>query len=645
MKRLNLLKPNEKTGYLNGGRGQEVNYIELTDDLNLKSLEQDVKNGAKQFAELLEFAQKKPSRFVVIDANNKEDGLMAASYLAGIYNIYDKVDGYIEGEQDGLFDFIPMSYDEYDEDAYDFDEDGEDDWEEEDSWEEHPWKMPVVYMNQLSSSFNSFNPVFDGPFGFGSSGRSKDRQPYWNYTRHEPICIISDGNSFCGNYTNMLRRYSKNRHVYIVNIKENREFESDLTTEEGCEEYDNQMLCEVILEYAAGTVKVSCTKEDRRSYFVTLFVNWVATLGCKLTRNFPKVRICHKIVSMRNTEKSALMEKVLNYVIKDADGKTVLEEKDFDILDRFKSLGMESEEGGHKSTKKLEEQLVGMDNVKEQIYGIVEIMKYNKRRKEMGLGNGNYHNVHMLLGAPGTAKTTMAQFLGNIMAEEHLLGDNRFIAVNGAELKGMYVGHSAPKVKALFDAHDIILIDEAYSIAAQGTDSMDSFSQEAIAQLIIELEKHGMDRLVFFAGYGGKNVTEKDNKMKDFLQANPGIRSRINSTIFFDSYTPEQMVEIFHCHVRMNKYIVDSSADNVIRDYFAKRSKDKDFGNGREARSLLENAVMEAAKRLAKVPEEKLTKKMLQELTAEDIEKAIHKVEVGHMTQRGQESVTCGFAV
>ena len=55
----------------------------------------------------------------------------------------------------------------------------------------------------------------------------------------------------------------------------------------------------------------------------------------------------------------------------------------------------------------------------------------------MGLGSGNYHNVYMLLGAPGTAKTTVAELLGNMMAEEHLLSGNRFISVNGAELRGM----------------------------------------------------------------------------------------------------------------------------------------------------------------------------------------------------------------
>ena len=92
--------------------------------------------------------------------------------------------------------------------------------------------------------------------------------------------------------------------------------------------------------------------------------------------------------------------------------------------------------------------------------------------------------------------------MGKIMEEEKLLPGSHFTCVNGAELKGMYVGHSAPKTKALFEENDIIVIDEAYSLTGDRSEP-DSFSREAIAQLVIELEEHAEDKLVIFAGYGG----------------------------------------------------------------------------------------------------------------------------------------------
>ena len=227
------------------------------------------------------------------------------------------------------------------------------------------------------------------------------------------------------------------------------------------------------------------------------------------------------------------------------------------------------------------------------------------------------------------------------MCEQNLLSGNRFVAINGADLKGMFVGHSAPKTRRYFEENDIILIDEAYSICSE-TD-MDSFSQEAIAQLIIELENHGLDRLVLFAGYGGKHVKEQDNKMKQFLNANPGIRSRINSTIFFNSYTPEEMVEIVHRQAENQKYLLTHEADEEIREYFAERAKASDFGNGREARSLLENIAMRAAMRTMKLAETKLSKKMLQELTAEDVRAALIHQRESYEQQQGMLRKTCGF--
>lgn len=88
-------------------------------------------------------------------------------------------------------------------------------------------------------------------------------------------------------------------------------------------------------------------------------------------------------------------------------------------------------------------------------------MKFNKMRQKMGMKGSAYHNVHVMLGAPGTAKTTVATIMGQMMFEENLLSDNRMICINGAELKGKYVGHSAPKTKSLFEDYDVIVIDEA----------------------------------------------------------------------------------------------------------------------------------------------------------------------------------------
>lgn len=61
------------------------------------------------------------------------------------------------------------------------------------------------------------------------------------------------------------------------------------------------------------------------------------------------------------------------------------------------------------------------------MFDIVNMMKYNKIRTSMNISGSVYHNVHAMLGAPGTAKTTMAKLMGQMMVEESLLKDNRCV--------------------------------------------------------------------------------------------------------------------------------------------------------------------------------------------------------------------------
>lgn len=644
MKKLNVLKPDARTGYLNNGKGQEVTYLQVPQNVTVEELQEDIDNGAVIYRELLEFAEKKPSQFVIIHCDNEEEGMAAVSYLSAIYNHRDQLEcddaDDLEIAEEAVYDL-----DDFFKEGSEPDDTESDDWENASDWEENPWRIPVIDSTELKQNDNFFSPMGFGGNSYAGIANPSEQLPYWYNTRRENICIVHSRKRIIfgtlAGLAKQLKRYKNNRHVFLVVVAD----EGD--REEGEETYglpdDKDALWEVILEYSAGVVEVSGKEEQRKKYYEQLFENWIMQKGFELAPKFPVEKMTYRILKMENEFKSSLMEKVINYAVKDITDTRKLQEQDFNILERFKSFGEEKQKKEKKSIMKMQKELVGMDEVKEQILGIVEVMKYNKRRAAMGLTAGNYHNVHMLLGAPGTAKTTIAELLGNMMAEERLLGNNRFISINGAELKGMYVGHSAPKVKALFDDYDIIFIDEAYAIAAESNGQPDSFSQEAIAQLIVELEKHGMDRLVMFAGYGGSGVTEKDNRMKQFLQSNPGIRSRINSTIYFRSYTPEEMVKIFRQHAKNNKYRIPGSADRMVQEFFEKRVSQEDFGNGREARCLLENSIVESAKRLAKLPEEKLTRKMMTELQMNDIKRAIERMENGRQTQIGVTKAAVGF--
>ena len=79
--------------------------------------------------------------------------------------------------------------------------------------------------------------------------------------------------------------------------------------------------------------------------------------------------------------------------------------------------------------------------------------------------------------------------------------------------------------------------------------------------------------------------------MKEFIDANPGIKSRINSTFYFPSYTAPEMAEIFKKHVEMSGYELPEGWKEPVTAYFADRVNDENFGNGREAEHYLKKSL------------------------------------------------------
>ena len=67
-------------------------------------------------------------------------------------------------------------------------------------------------------------------------------------------------------------------------------------------------------------------------------------------------------------------------------------------------------------------------------------------------------------------------------------------------------------------------------------DDSKSCGDEAINTIVQEMENHRDDVIVIFAGYPGK--------MKDFLDKNEGLRSRIAFHLDFPDYTETELVEI-----------------------------------------------------------------------------------------------------
>lgn len=656
MKRMNLIAPEVCKGFFGERRREMVTYLKIEKGFGKRQFEEDLKNGAAFFGSLDTIARKPAVHTIVVRADNKEVGLMAVSYIAGICNEQDKVkeeDSYAE-LSDALtaFDDAPESeyseYSEYD-DTYD---EEESDYE---TWEENPYRVPILTISDIHSYDNTgcFSEFGSSSFRMQGSGSSRRKDPYWMDCTKEPVCILCGNNDY-GNYSETVGiRFKKNRHVFLLELPDRFGFGAfPFGGFDDCGDFskmENPNFSRMVLEEAATVIDIlsdaSISLDTFRAYRLIQFENWVEKENLKLEKEFPKNKIVSRILKMNQEDKSELFHQILHYIVVQGDAGEYLKESDFEILNRFIRRGMERNTAVSAS-KKMEKQLYGMDEVKQRVHEIVDVLLYHKRREELGLKNGGFHNVHLLIGAPGTAKTTIARYMGELMAERHLLPGDRFTCVNGADLKGMYVGHTAPKVHNLFEENDIIMIDEAYSLTSQdSSDCGDSFGQEAVSTLITEIEEHGTEKLVLFAGYGGVDVEEKDNLMKRFIDTNPGLKSRINSTIYFESYSAAQMVEIVHILAKAQNFTLSRKADKDICAYFETRRKDRNFGNGREARSLLENAMIFAAGRTKRLHGWEMNKRKMREISVSDIRNAIERLKFGIRMQNGRNNrKSIGFA-
>ena len=324
----------------------------------------------------------------------------------------------------------------------------------------------------------------------------------------------------------------------------------------------------------------------------------------------------------------------------------ILKQQDFDFLKSSVIMTEKQAEKPAESEKNAVEimnnWIYGLDNVKKTILDTVSVLKMRSEREKAGLKPPCINNTFVFLGPPGAGKTEMAEHLTKILFENDLLPGKRFVNINAAQLKGAYVGQTAPKVTAIFENNDALFLDEAYSLTAQsGKGSMDTYSQEALAQLCVELERHAKDKLVIFAGYGG-DVDSENNKMKEFLNANPGIASRITFTVEFPSYSPDnEMPEIFNKIVTNAEYDLENGWRDIVIEFFKERAKSESFGNGREARRLFQNAMVVQAARLYG---KKADIAAMRLITCDDLKTAVARLLKSERQVLGKQQYKIGFS-
>lgn len=240
--------------------------------------------------------------------------------------------------------------------------------------------------------------------------------------------------------------------------------------------------------------------------------------------------------------------------------------------------------------------MIGLAAAKRDIKQNIAIARFNKLKEEMGLTSKPISRHMVFTGNPGTGKTTFAREVAKVYHALGLIKKPTVHEVKREDLVAGYIGQTAIKTAEAIEKAKggILFIDEAYSLsreAGAGGDSKD-FGREAIDTLVAAMENMRDDLVVIVAGY--------TNPMKNFIDANPGLKSRFMTYIDFADYTLTELGEIMDVMMKDRGYTMSPEARDHAMDLLAadRARSTKDFGNGRTVRNLVEKAEKELALRL-----------------------------------------------
>ena len=239
--------------------------------------------------------------------------------------------------------------------------------------------------------------------------------------------------------------------------------------------------------------------------------------------------------------------------------------------------------------------LTGLESVKKEINQLTNLVKVQAIRKDRGLNTAAVNKHLVFSGNPGSGKTTVARLLAEIYKSIGVVSKGHLVEVDRSGLVCGYIGQTATKTAEVIESAlgGILFIDEAYTLT--NNKGQGDFGQEAVDTLLKGMEDHRDDLIVICAGY--------TKLMEDFMDSNPGLRSRFSKVLVFEDYNADELIEILKSMCKKQDYKLSKEALDAATDFFKKRVEQKPdtFANARDVRNYLEKAITNQATRIVSI--------------------------------------------
>ena len=237
--------------------------------------------------------------------------------------------------------------------------------------------------------------------------------------------------------------------------------------------------------------------------------------------------------------------------------------------------------------------MVGLEDVKGQVLrikGKIETtIRQGTNMKDERLGV-------VMLGNPGTGKTTVARLYAKFLTSMAVLPGNAFVETTGSRLANEGIAKAQKHIEDITNAGGgAFFLDEAYQL----TEEQNYGGKQVLDFLLAEIENN-VGKIVFIlAGYS--------KQMEKFFEHNPGLSSRLPHRLQFTDYTDNELLRMLRLQIE-KKYdekmkIADGANGLYMRIVIARLGRGRGregFGNARALQNIFSKISERQGERLAR---------------------------------------------